>query len=98
MRQIYRKRNYNRLLERGTNTKAMTFKMDERSRLVAETLLKAGYANVGEMFIDLLYREANRMNPSLCLPVVSGLKDKKDELAIQINQLQNLVREQMGVL
>ena len=76
----------------------MTFKMDERSRLVAETLLKAGYANVGEMFIDLLYREANRMNPSLCLPVVSGLKDKKDELAIQINQLQNLVREQMGVL
>ena len=76
----------------------MTFKMDERSRLVADTLLKAGYANVGEMFIDLLYREANRMNPSLCLPVVSGLKDKKDELSIQIKQLQNLVREQMGVL
>lgn len=76
----------------------MTFKMDERSRLIADTLLNAGYSNVGEMFIDLLYREANRMNPSLCLPVVSGLKDKRDELAIQINQLQSLVRETMRVL
>ena len=84
MRALYRKRSYNRLLERGNNTTAMTFKMDERSKLIAETILKSGYANTGEMFIDLLYQEANRINPSLCLPVVSGLREKKDELSREL--------------
>lgn len=98
MRSLYRKRSYNRLLERGNNTTAMTFKMDERSKLIAETILKSGYANTGEMFIDLLYKEANRINPSLCLPVVSGLKEKKDELSRELVELQKLVQQQLRVI
>ena len=92
------RRSYNRLLERGQTTKGKTIKMDSRSRLVAETVLKSGYANVGEMFIDLLYKEANRINPSMCLPMVSGLKEKEDELSRQLIELQTLISQQRSII
>ena len=98
MEKAWKKRTYNRLLERGNGTTPTTFKMDDRSKAVARTLLKAGYANIGEMFIDLLYREANRLNPCLCLPEVSGIKGKKDELTDQLKELQRTVKSQMAVL
>ena len=98
MSSLYRQRSYNRLFERRNNTTAMTFKMDERSRLIAEMILKFGYTNAGEMFIDLLYKEANRINPSLCLSVVSGLKEKNDELIRELVELQKFVQQQLRVI
>lgn len=98
MRMTYGKRRYNRLLERGETTRGKTIKMDARSRLVAETVLRSGYANVGEMFIDLLYKEANRINPSMCLPMVSGLKEKEDELSRQLIELQALISQQQSII
>ena len=98
MRMTYGKRRYNRLLERGETTRGKTIKMDARSRLVAETVLRSGYANVGEMFIDLLYKEANRINPSMCLPMVSGLKEKEDELSRQLIELQALISQQRSII
>ena len=92
------RRSYNRLIERGQTTKGKTIKMDSRSRLVAETVLMSGYANVGEMFIDLLYKEANRINPSMCLPMVSGLKEKEDELSRQLIELQTLISQQRSII
>jgi len=94
----YARRRYNRLLESGQTTRGKTIKMDERSRLVAETVLRSGYVNVGEMFIDLLYKEANRINPSMCLPMVSGLKEKEDELSRQLIELQTLIAKQRSII
>ena len=76
----------------------MTFKVDDRGKMIAEVLMKAGYANQGEMFLDLLYQEANRINPSLCLPVVSGIKEQKDALSRELLELQNLIHSQPGVV
>ena len=98
MKISHSRRSYNRLLERGQTTKGKTIKMDSRSRLVAETVLMSGYANVGEMFIDLLYKEANRINPSMCLPMVSGLKEKEDELSRQLIELQTLISQQRSII
>ena len=97
MKTSQHRRRYNRLLERGQTTRGKTIKMDKRSRIVAETVLRSGYANIGEMFIDLLYKEANRINPSMCLPMVSGLKEKEDELSRQLIELQTLISQERSI-
>ena len=97
MKNGWRKRSYNRLLERGNRTTAATFKMDDRAKAVTETLLRSGYSNIGEMFIDLLYKEANRLNSTLCLPEVSEIPDRKDELVQQLEELKKAVQKRMVV-
>lgn len=87
----------NRLLERG-RTSPRSFKTDERFDTVLALLLRSGYANTAEVLFDAVYRRANDLNPTLGLPVLSDLADRKQDLRRQLAALKATQVADLGVL
>ena len=89
----------NRLLERGRRVASpRSFKTDERFESVLGVLLRAGYANTAEVLFDCVFRRANELNPALCLPVLSDIADREQELQRQLAELKKTQVADLGAL
>ena len=88
----------NRLLERGRRVASpRSFKTDERFESVLGLLLRSGYSNTAEVLFDCVFRRANELNPSLCLPVLSDVADREQELQRQLAALKDTQAADLGV-
>ena len=89
----------NRLLERGRRVASpRSFKTDERFESVLGVLLRSGYANAAEVVYDAVYRRANELNPALCLPVLSDIADREEELQRQLAELKKTQVADLGAM
>ena len=89
----------NRLLERGRRVASpRSFKTDERFESVLGLLLRSGYSNAAEVVYDAVYRRANELNPALCLPVLSDVADREQELQRQLAELKKTQVADLGAL
>ena len=89
----------NRLLERGRRVASpRSFKTDERFESVLGVLIRSGYANAAEVVYDAVYRRANELNPALCLPVLSDIADREQELQRQLAELKKTQVSDLGAL
>ena len=61
-------------------------------------LLRSGYANAAEVVYDAVYRRANELNPALCLPVLSDVADREQELQRQLAELKKTQVADLGAL
>ena len=89
---------HNRLLERGRLSTPRSFKADQRFETVLELLLRSGYSNTAEVLFDCVFRRANELNPSLCLPVLSDVADQEQELQRQLAELKKTQVADLGAL
>ena len=60
-------------------------------------LLRSGYSNAAEVVYDAVYRRANELNPALCLPVLSDVADREQELQRQLLELKTTQTADLGV-
>ena len=60
-------------------------------------LLRSGYSNAAEVVYDAVYRRANELNPALCLPVLSDVADREQDLQRQLAALKNTQAADLGV-
>ena len=89
----------NRLLERGRRIASpRSFKTDERFDSVLGLLLQSGYSNSAEVLYDAVYRRANELNPALCLPVLSDVAKREQELQRQLAELKKTQVVDLGAL
>ena len=89
----------NRLIERGRRVASpRSFKTDERFESVLGVLIRSGYANAAEVVYDAVYRRANELNPALCLPVLSDIADREQELQRQLAELKKTQVSDLGAL
>ena len=61
-------------------------------------LLRSGYFNAAEVVYDAVYRRANELNPALCLPVLSDVADREQELQRQLAELKKSQVSDLGAL
>lgn len=61
-------------------------------------LLRAGYSNTAEVLFDCVFRRANELNPALCLPMLSDVADREQELQRQLSELKKTQAADLGVL
>ena len=63
-----------------------------------ELLLRSGYSNTAEVLFDCVFRRANELNPALCLPVLSDVADREQELQRQLAELKKTQAADLGAL
>ena len=63
-----------------------------------ELLLRSGYSNTAEVLFDCVFRRANELNPALCLPVLSDVADREQELQRQLAELKKTQVADLGAL
>ena len=63
-----------------------------------ELLLRSGYSNTAEVLFDSVFRRANELNPALCLPVLSDVADREQELQRQLVELKKTQVADLGAL
>ena len=91
-------RQHNRLLERGRVSSPRSFKSDQRFESVLNLLLRSGYSNAAEVVYDCVFRRANELNPAFCLPVLSDVADREQELQRQLAELKKTQVADLGAL